>query len=34
MDMVPVETVLGYFDGLAGVGASLVLGKCNGSIPV
>lgn len=34
MDMVPVETVLAYFDGLAGVGASLVLGKCNGSIPV
>lgn len=34
MSMVPVETVLAYFDGLAGVGASLVLGKCNGSIPV
>lgn len=34
MDMVPLETVLGYFDGLVGAGASLVLGKCNGSIPV
>ncbi|KAE8450855.1 hypothetical protein EG329_005768 [Mollisiaceae sp. DMI_Dod_QoI] len=34
MDMVPVETVLAYFDGLVGVGASLVYGKCNGSIPV
>jgi 2-phosphoxylose phosphatase len=34
MHMVPLETVLGYFDGLVGVGASLVMGKCNGSIPV
>jgi 2-phosphoxylose phosphatase len=34
MDMVPLETVLGYFDGLVGVGASLVVGKCNGSILV
>jgi acid phosphatase len=34
MDMVPLETVLAYFDGLVGVGASLVLGKCNGNIPV
>jgi acid phosphatase len=34
MDMVPLETVLGYFDGLVGVGASLVMGKCNGTIPV
>jgi hypothetical protein len=34
MEMVPLETVLAYFDGLVGVGASLVLGKCNGSIPV
>ncbi len=34
LDMVPLETVLGYFDGLVGVGASLVVGKCNGSIPV
>lgn len=33
MDMVPLETVLGYFDGLVGVGASLVQGKCNGTIP-
>lgn len=33
MDMVPLETVLAYFDGLVGVGASLVMGKCNGSIP-
>ena len=28
MDMVPVETVLGYFDGLAGVGAEKVPGLC------
>jgi 2-phosphoxylose phosphatase len=28
--MVPVETVLAYFDGLVGVGASLVQGKCTG----
>ncbi|CZT10122.1 hypothetical protein WAI453_006363 [Rhynchosporium graminicola] len=34
MDMVPLETVLAYFDGLVGVGASLIKGKCNGSIPV
>ncbi|KAK3943587.1 histidine phosphatase superfamily [Diplogelasinospora grovesii] len=34
MDMLPVETLLAYFDGLVGVGASLVAGKCNGSIPV
>lgn len=34
MDMVPLETVLAYFEGLVGVGASLVYGKCNGSIPV
>lgn len=33
MDMVPLETVLAYFDGLVGVGASLVMGKCNGTIP-
>lgn len=33
MDMVPLETVLAYFDGLVGVSASLVIGKCNGSIP-
>jgi acid phosphatase len=34
MDMVPLETALGYFDGLVGVGASLVAGKCNGNIAV
>lgn len=34
MSMVPVETVLAYLDGLVGVGASLVQGKCNGSIPL
>lgn len=34
MDMVPVETLLAYFDGLAGEGASLVRGKCDGSIAV
>lgn len=34
MDMVPLDTVLAYFDGLVGVGASLVKGKCNGSISV
>lgn len=33
MDMVPLETVLAYFDGLAGFGASYIVGKCNGSIP-
>ncbi|KAI0394607.1 histidine acid phosphatase [Xylariaceae sp. FL0594] len=32
MDMVPLETVLAYFDGLVGKDASLVLGKCNGTI--
>lgn len=32
MDMVPLETVLAYFDGLVGVGASLVLDKCSGAI--
>lgn len=32
MDMVPLEIVLAYFDGLVGVGASLVQGKCNGSV--
>jgi hypothetical protein len=29
MDMVPVETLLGYIDGLVGVDASLVNGKCS-----
>lgn len=28
MDMVPLETVLGYFDGLVGVGAEKVVGLC------
>ncbi|OIW25799.1 histidine acid phosphatase [Coniochaeta ligniaria NRRL 30616] len=28
MDMLPVETLLGYIDGLVGVDAALVLGKC------
>ncbi|KAF4993130.1 hypothetical protein FDECE_13510 [Fusarium decemcellulare] len=34
MDMVPVETLLAYFDGLVGKDASLVKGKCDGSISV
>jgi len=34
MDMVPIETLLAYFDGLVGEGASLVKGKCDGSIAV
>jgi hypothetical protein len=29
IDMLPIETLLEYFDGLVGVGASLVKGKCN-----
>ncbi len=29
IDMLPVETLLAYFDGLAGKGASLVVQKCN-----
>jgi acid phosphatase len=28
MDMVPLESVLGYFDGLVGVGAQKVPGLC------
>ncbi|KAI1823911.1 histidine acid phosphatase family protein [Xylaria intraflava] len=32
MDMLPVETLLAYFDGLVGRDASLVKGKCNGTI--
>lgn len=28
MDMLPVETLLAYFDGLVGINASLVKGKC------
>jgi 2-phosphoxylose phosphatase len=34
MDMLPVETLLEYFDGLVGENASLVRGKCSGSIPL
>lgn len=34
MDLIPVETLLAYFDGLVGENASLVKGKCNGSIPI
>jgi hypothetical protein len=34
MDMVPLETVLGYFDGLVGIGASLIQSKCNGATVV
>lgn len=34
LDMVPVETLLTYFDGLVGMNASLVVGKCNGTISV
>ena len=30
LDMVPVETLLAYFDGLVGRDASLVKGKCAG----
>lgn len=33
MDMVPVKVLLGYLDGLVGVNAALVVGKCNGAIP-
>ncbi|KAI0466062.1 histidine acid phosphatase [Xylaria cf. heliscus] len=32
IDMLPVETLLAYFDGLVGRDASLVVGKCNGTI--
>jgi len=32
MDMLPVETLLAYCDGLVGEDASLVMGKCNGTI--
>ncbi|KAI2602506.1 phosphoglycerate mutase-like protein [Hypoxylon sp. NC1633] len=34
LDMVPAETLLAYFDGLVGANASLVAGKCNGTLPV
>ncbi|KAI1174261.1 histidine acid phosphatase [Nemania sp. FL0916] len=32
IDMLPVETLLTYFDGLVGKDAGLVVGKCNGTI--
>lgn len=34
LDMVPAEILLEYFDGLVGVNASLVVGKCNGTLPI
>lgn len=34
MDMLPLETLLAYFDGLVGRNASLIKGKCDGSIPL
>ena len=34
MNMVPIETVLAYFDGLVGAGASLVYAECNGTMAV
>ncbi|KAI8956569.1 phosphoglycerate mutase-like protein [Daldinia sp. FL1419] len=34
LDMTPVEILLGYLDGLVGTDASLVVGKCNGTLPV
>lgn len=34
MDMIPVETLLAYLDGLAGRDASKVVGLCNGTIPL
>ncbi|KAK3305300.1 histidine acid phosphatase [Chaetomium strumarium] len=34
MDMLPVERLLAYFDGLVGQGAKLVVGKCNGTLPL
>lgn len=32
--MVPLETVLAYLEGLVGVGASLVMAECHGSVKV
>ncbi|KAI8945680.1 histidine acid phosphatase [Xylaria longipes] len=32
MDLLPVEILLAYFDGLVGRDASLVMGKCNGTV--
>lgn len=34
MDMLPVETLLSYFEGLVGENASLIKGKCDGSLPL
>ncbi|KAK8086088.1 hypothetical protein PG994_001062 [Apiospora phragmitis] len=34
MDMLPFGTLLAYFDGLVGQNASLIKGKCDGSIPL
>lgn len=34
IDMLPLETLLAYLDGLVGKNASLVKGKCDGSIPL
>ncbi|KAI1406785.1 phosphoglycerate mutase-like protein [Hypoxylon sp. FL1857] len=34
LDMVPAEILLEYFDGLVGANASLIVGKCNGTVPV
>ena len=33
VDMVPLERVLAYFDGLVGVDASLIKGQCEGAMP-
>ncbi|KAI1123071.1 histidine acid phosphatase [Nemania abortiva] len=32
IDMLPVETLLAYFDGLVGRDASLVMGRCDGTV--
>ncbi|EWZ86737.1 hypothetical protein FOWG_10274 [Fusarium oxysporum f. sp. lycopersici MN25] len=34
MEMVPVKTLLKYFDGLTGKDASLVKGRCSGDVPL
>ncbi|KAK4125414.1 histidine acid phosphatase [Parathielavia appendiculata] len=34
MDMLPVATMLAYFDGLVGEGAKLVVERCDGSVPL
>ncbi len=33
MDMIPIEDFLAYVDGLVGVDGSLMMSKCNGTIP-